>query len=241
MTTSPKNVLGLSGGKDSSCLALAMAEFFPEIEMEYIFTPTGSELPELFAHIDTLESLLGKPIKRIGIGKTLHELIDDMEMLPNWRARWCTRILKIEPTIEYMQTLPPGSRLYVGLRADEEEREGIYGDEVVSVFPFREWGWDVSAVKRYLADRGVCIPRRTDCAECYHQRISEWRDLWRDHPDLFWKAAAVEQKHGHTFRSPKRDTWPVALVDLAKAFESGRKIRGDGKQDELDRCRVCSL
>lgn len=119
----PKHVLGLSGGHDSTCLALAMRERYPDLDMEYICTPTGNELPELFEHLDRLETTLGKPIKRLGIGKTLHQLIDEMEMLPNFRARWCTRMLKIEPAIEYMTSLPAGSLLYVGLRADEEERE----------------------------------------------------------------------------------------------------------------------
>lgn len=234
-----RHVLGLSGGKDSACLALAMKERHPEIEMEYICTPTGNELPGFFEHLDQLETLLGAPIKRLGIGKTLYELIDEMEMLPNFRARWCTRILKIEPTIAYMQSLPPGSKLYVGLRADEEMREGIYGDEVQSVFPFREWGWCLPTVKAYLAFRGVTIPARTDCAACYHQRVIEWRNLWRDHPEEFYKAASLEQKHGHTFRTPGRDTWPVALIDMAKDFERGRPIRGEKKPGET--CRVCSL
>lgn len=234
-----KHVLALSGGKDSSCLALAMKERHPEIDMDYICTPTGNEFPEVFEHLDRMERLLGKPIIRLGIGKTLIELIDEMEMLPNFRSRWCTRMLKIEPAIEYMQSLPAGSLLYVGLRADEEEREGIYGDDVQSVFPFKEWGWGIKDVKKFLADRGICVPERTDCAVCYHQRVIEWRNCWRDHPEQFWAGAAIEQKHGHTFRTPGRDTWPVALVDMAKDFERGRKIRGEAKYNS-ERCSVCS-
>ena len=150
-----KHVLGLSGGKDSTCLALAMRERHPELDIEYICTPTGNELPELFEHLDNLEILLGKPIKRLGIGKNLHELIDEIGMLPNFRARWCTRILKIEPTIEYMSKLPAGSVLYVGLRADEEDREGIYGEDVKSIFPFKEWGWNEADVWKFLDDRKI--------------------------------------------------------------------------------------
>jgi 3'-phosphoadenosine 5'-phosphosulfate sulfotransferase (PAPS reductase)/FAD synthetase len=235
----PKHVVGLSGGKDSTCLALALREREPR-DYEYICTPTGNELPELFDHLDRLEVLLDAPIKRLGIGKTLYQLIDEMQMLPNFRARWCTRILKIEPTIEYMATLPPGSRLYVGLRADEEERQGIYGDEVTSVFPFREWGWGEADVWKYLNERGVHIPTRTDCGACYHQRIGEWRNFHRDHRDLFNEAAAIETRLGHTFRSPGRDTWPVDLVGLGAAFDSGRQVRGRSKSGG-ETCRVCSL
>lgn len=236
-----KHVVGLSGGKDSSCLALALRERHPDVEFEFICTPTGNELPELFDHLDRMEQLLDAPIKRLGVGKTLFQLIEEMEMLPNFRARWCTRILKIEPTIEYMQTLPPGSLLYVGLRADEEEREGIYGDDVKSVFPFREWGWGEADVWRFLDERKINIPVRTDCGVCYHQRIIEWRNLWRDHHEMFLEGVAIEKRHGHTFRSPGRDTWPSDLEGLGKAFASGRKIRGEGKVNERGSCRVCSL
>jgi 3'-phosphoadenosine 5'-phosphosulfate sulfotransferase (PAPS reductase)/FAD synthetase len=228
----------LSGGKDSTCLALALNEREPR-DYEYTFTPTGDELPELYAHLARVEDLLGKPIRRLSCGKTLDEVIEENGMLPNFRARFCTRILKIEPTIEYMASLPPGSIMYVGLRADEGERIGIYGDDVKCDFPFRRWGWGVKDVWAYLERRGVSIPRRTDCGKCYHQRISEWRNLWRDHPERFTAAADMEQRMGHTFRSPGRDTWPVKLVDMGKEFARGRPIRGDGKEGEV--CRVCSL
>lgn len=245
-----KHVVGLSGGKDSTCLALALAEKEPRV-YEYIFTPTGDELPELYAHLERLEGLLDKKITRIICGKTLDDIIEEQGMLPNFRARFCTRILKIEPTIEYMAALPPGSVMYVGLRADEEEREGIYGDDVKCDFPFRRWGWGLKAVRNYLLENDVIVPARTDCGKCYHQRIREWRNLWRDYPERFAAAAAMEERMGHTFRSPGRDTWPVKLVEMGKEFKRGRKIRGDPTGDAGDssreardlseRCRVCSL
>lgn len=236
----PVHVVALSGGKDSSCLALALAEHEPR-DYQYIYTPTGDELPELFAHIDVLALRLGKPIQRLGIGKTLTQLIDDLGMLPNFNARWCTRMLKIEPAIEHMRSLPYGSRLYVGLRADEEERDGIYGDGVVSDFPFRRWGWGVVDVWAYLDKQRITVPRRTDCAQCYHQRIIEWFVLWRDYPDRYAAAVATEQRHGHTFRTPGRDTWPTALADLAADFQRGRTIKGADKYFAEKACRVCSL
>jgi hypothetical protein len=241
--TTPKHVVGLSGGKDSTCLALALAELEPR-DYEFIYTPTGDELPELFAHIDKLEGMLGQPIKRLGTGETLEQLIERMDMLPNFRARFCTRILKIEPTIEYMKALPAGSVLYVGLRADEEDREGIYGDDVTSDFPFRRWGWGLPQVRHYLETSGVNIPRRTDCGFCYHQTIPEWFYLWRDHRDVFDRGVAIEKRHGHTFRSPGRDTWPVDLESLGAAFASGRAVRGLDKYEARIAdgvCRVCSL
>jgi len=232
-------VVGLSGGKDSTALALRLAEIEPDKPWEYIITPTGDELPPMLDHWANLERILGKPLIRITYkDRTLNDLIQLQNALPNHRQRWCTRILKIEPTIGWCVANAP-VLMHVGLRADEDEREGIYGHLVTSRFPFREWNWGVKEVWAYLQRRGISIPRRTDCARCYHQRIGEWRDLWRDYPAIYDEAAEQEWELGHTFRHPSRDDWPAALLDLAKEFEAGRKIKGDGKEGR--QCRVCSL
>ncbi len=234
-----KYVVGLSGGKDSTALALRLREVEPDTDWEYICTPTGDELPEMVEHWAKLETLLRKPITRItNRGITLNQLIQIQRAVPNFRQRWCTRILKIEPTIAWcVQNAPV--LLHVGLRADEEEREGIYGEQTQSRFPFREWKWGISEVKSYLEERGVSIPSRTDCARCYHQRLGEWHNLWANHPKIYWEASAQEVWTGHTFRSPGRDTWPSDLASLAREFASGREIRGGAKQGSL--CRACSL
>lgn len=232
-------VVGISGGKDSVALALRLAEVEPEKNWEYLITPTGDELPPMNAHWANLEQILGKPFIRLTVnGRTLNDLIQIQHAVPNFRQRWCTRQLKIEPTITWCIRNAPVT-MHVGLRADEDEREGIYGQYVQSRFPFREWGWGIREVRDYLCRREIIIPKRTDCARCYHQRISEWRDLWRDYPEIYWDAARQEAELGHTFRSPGRDTWPSDLVNLAAEFERGRPIRGDGRQGEI--CRVCSL
>lgn len=233
----PKHVVGLSGGKDSTALALRLAEIEPR-DYEYICNATGNELPALFDHLKRMEDILSKPIKRVGYHTDLYGVIDEVQMLPNFRARFCTRMLKIEPTIEYFESLPAGSVLYVGLRADEEERKGLYGEDIVVRFPMREWGWKEADVWAYLAQRGIDIPKRTDCAVCPYQRLGEWHDLWKNHPEEYAKGVAVEEKYGHTFRSAQRDTWPASLKELAVEFASGRPIR-KSKRDET--CRVCSL
>lgn len=234
----PKHVIGLSGGKDSTALALRLVELYPEIDFEFIGNWTGNELPDMKAHLEKLEQMIGKPIKRVAYHTDLFGLIEEMQMLPNFRARFCTRMLKIEPTIEYFETLPKGSVLYVGLRADEEERKGLYGEDIEVRFPMREWGWGENDVWAYLDSRGVCIPKRTDCGLCPYQRLGEWRDLYFNHPLEYAMGIALEMKHGHTFRSPGRDKWPAALVDLMLEFDKGRPIR-KSKRDET--CRVCSL
>lgn len=235
-----RDVIGLSGGKDSTALALALNEKEPR-DYDYICTPTGHELPEMHAWWSRLEVLLGKPIIRItNHERTLADFVQIHNALPNHRQRWCTRQLKIEPTIAWCVRNAPVT-LYVGLRADEDEREGIYSDLVLSDYPFRRWGWGLTEVWGFLEEKGLkdCVPIRTDCYDCYGQRIVEWWRLWKFHPDLYEEACKREDQTGHTYRSPSRDTWPAGLRDLAKEFERGRKIRGG--TDTRDVCRVCSL
>jgi PP-loop superfamily ATP-utilizing enzyme len=243
-----KHIVGLSGGKDSTALALELAEREPR-DYEFICTPTGNESPEMEAHWRKLEGLLGKNITRLTNG-TLESWMQKFKALPNGRMRWCTRLLKIVPTIEYIKANQPAV-LYVGLRADEETREGIYGDEVESRFPFREWGWGVKEVLESLERRGVTIPERTDCEWCYAQQIVEWYLLLYKRPESFEKAIDYEREYQHTFRSPSRDTWPAELEGLRQEFIRSRRIRGSEKklqlklyqigEDENTKCRVCSL
>ena len=218
-------------------MALELSEREPR-DYEFICNETGDELPEMQEHWALLEKLLGKPLRRVRSERDLNAEIEHQHMLPSVFARWCTRILKIEPTIAYMNSLPDDSVLYVGLRADEEPRKGIFGEDILIDFPMRRWGWDEGAVWSYLARRNIKIPARTDCARCPYQRLGEWRDLYQRHPIIYMHAVQQEKKQGATFRSPGRDTWPADLESLAKEFDSGRKLR---EYKRATTCRVCSL
>lgn len=232
-----RHVVGLSGGKDSTALAMWLVENEPR-DYEFICNETGDELPEMLEHWAKLERVLGKPLIRVRHNRNLDQLCEDQNALPNWRQRWCTRILKIEPTIRYMEALPDDSVLYVGLRADEEARPGIFSEDLIVRFPLREQGWTEADVYAYLDKQGMCIPERTDCGKCFYQRLDEWQTLYFKHPERYAEGVALEKKTGHTFRSPGRDTWPASLEELGKEFERGRPIR---KTARTARCRVCSL
>jgi 3'-phosphoadenosine 5'-phosphosulfate sulfotransferase (PAPS reductase)/FAD synthetase len=58
-----RHILGLSGGKDSSALAVYMRNRVPN--MEYVFCDTGKELPETYEYLAKLEAFLGKRIVRL--------------------------------------------------------------------------------------------------------------------------------------------------------------------------------
>lgn len=248
-----KHVVALSGGKDSTALALRLAEVEPR-NYVYVITPTGNELPEMFAHWRHLGELLGTPLTPILNGrKSLQGLIRQWKALPNHRARWCTRELKLEPYYSWLAEQTPCVS-YVGLRADEESRPGMIfpdADGIQMRFPMREWGWKLDDVMSYLRSKNVNVPERTDCAMCFWQRLGEWYQLWSENPDEYQEAEALEEwviaERGEvrTFRSPQRDTWPARLSELRAEFEAGkipqRSLNMMDKRRQVGGCRVCTL
>jgi len=252
MSSSVRHVVALSGGKDSTALALRLAEVEPR-DYLFVITPTGDEPPSMLEHWLKISKLIGAPLTPISSGKSLQGLIREDGRLPNHRQRWCTRKLKLEPYYRWLATQKPVVS-YVGLRADEESRPGMIfpdADGVTMRFPLREWGWTIDDVRGYLAEKGVTVPDRTDCEKCFWQTLGEWYSLWLNRPESYAEAVALEAlvsaKHGkpYTFRSPSRDSWPAGLADLAARFETGdvpfaSLIRSE-KMRQVGACRVCTL
>jgi len=243
------HVVALSGGHDSTALSMLLREREPR-PYTYVCTPTGDELPEMFEHWRNLGEILGRRILPI-MSQTLKSCIASEKMLPNFKARFCTRKIKILPFIAWLQEQVRFGPVvaYVGLRADEESRVGgVYGqiEGIEQRFPLREWGMGEDDVQATLRRFGIVCPDRTDCARCYHQRLGEWYELWLNHRDIFFDAVSDEDTYGHTYRSPGRDTWPVDLRSMAARFDAGDKPTISLNRMARERmaagsCRVCSL
>jgi 3'-phosphoadenosine 5'-phosphosulfate sulfotransferase (PAPS reductase)/FAD synthetase len=208
-------------------MALRLAEIEPE-DYEYCITPTGRELPAMHAHWKRLECLLGQPLTRVP-GPSLIDLILKYKTLPNFRMRFCTREVKIEPFMAYAAKAAPAI-CYVGIRADEAgDRDGTDWNGIEGVkqdLALVRWGWGLNRVRDYLRERSVEIPERGDCDLCYHQQIGEWWRLWRDHKDRWAEIVALEKWTGHTLRSEQRDSWPASLEEMGKLFEAGYAPKG---------------
>ena len=178
-----RHILGLSGGKDSAALAIFMKQERPEMDVEYFFTDTGHELPEVYAFLDKLESVLQIPIERLkpDIGETngkrneafaegsseqltpfKYWFIQNNHFLPSFQSRWCTVNMKLRPFEKWIQsTLEEGGAVtsYIAIRADEN-REGYkpVNENIKVQFPFVEAGIDKQGVINLLEKSGVGLP-----------------------------------------------------------------------------------
>ncbi|UKK94114.1 phosphoadenosine phosphosulfate reductase family protein [Brucella pseudogrignonensis] len=205
MTTQERHVLGLSGGRDSAALAVYMRHYHPEIDIEYFFTDTGKELPEVYEFLGRLEGVLGKPIQRLNPDRDFDFWLKQYNsFLPSAQTRWCTRQLKLRPFEVWIKPmLAEGMKVYsyVAIRSDEEYREGYTSkhENLVVRLPFKEAGIDKAGVLELLDSSGLGLPKyynwrtRSGCTFCFFQQKIEWVRLREQHPEAFEEAKRYEK------------------------------------------------
>jgi 3'-phosphoadenosine 5'-phosphosulfate sulfotransferase (PAPS reductase)/FAD synthetase len=250
-----RHIVNVSGGKDSAALAIFLWETYPDIEMEYIFCDTGCELPETYHYLDRLEAVLGQDIVHLNaldlldIAKKrdrnpfdiwLNEIYGGF--LPSPRARWCTRVLKIQPFEKHIGDDKAIS--YIGIRGDED-REGYQSKKppviselpnILPCYPFKDHKLGLSDIKRILDESGLGIPSyyewrsRSGCYFCFYQQIGEWQGLKERHPERFEMAKQYEES-GFTWVAGK------TLEEIA-ALPRRETIPAP---DMTDGCAICHL
>lgn len=201
-----KHVLGLSGGKDSAALAIYMRDTYPELDIEYFFTDTGKELPEVYDYFNKLEAYLGKEIVRLNDDKGFDYWLKQFNnFLPSAQQRWCTIQMKLKPFEDWVKPLlAEGYEIisYVGIRADEPYRDGyVPTEKFLKVrMPFAEDGLNKQDVLNILNNTGLGLPKyyewrsRSGCTFCFYQRKIEWVKLKERHPKAFEEAKRYEKQ-----------------------------------------------
>lgn len=272
-----RNVLALSGGKDSTALAVYLRD---KVEnLEYVFCDTGREPPSLYDFIDELEDYLDCNIIRLHggwhcnsceeygpdpmattcphCGGNIRERDfdyymnrwsddDDGPFIPGANSRWCTKHLKILPFERYIRgeanTMKDAKEtfVYIGIRADED-RKGNYGDykNVNYVYPFIENGLTKQEIFNILENANLNLPdyyrwRSTGgCYMCPFQRISDWKGLQKNHPDLFNKARDEENESKFDWNGTR------SLDEIAEAEHVPEEWEVAESIWQGDSCTIC--
>lgn len=225
MSKPVRHIIGLSGGKDSTALAVFMRQKYPELDIEYFFCDTHKELPETYDYLDRIEARLGIKIVRLEAERGFDHWLDVYGgTLPSPKMRWCTKQMKIIPLEKYIGD--DAAISYIGIRADEN-RDGYISkrDNIKPVFPFKEHGLVKADIYRLLEESGIGLPdyyrwrSRSGCFFCFFQRKYEWVKLAEEHPDLFAEAVRYEQEHadGRTYTWTEGETL-LELLDRKEAI-----------------------
>jgi len=244
-----RHILGVSGGRDSAALAVFMRQHHSKLPIEYFFTDTGKELPEVYAFLDKLEGFLGRPIQRLNPDRDFDFWLKEYSnFLPSPRTRWCTRQLKLRPLEHWLRhDLDDGKIIhsYVAIRADEPTRKGYQSahPNMRVHLPLREAGIDRSGVIEILEQSDVGEPSyyewrsRSGCTFCFFQQKIEWVRLAEKHPDRFAEAVAYEKT---ALRDGSPFTWSQG-ESLTELIEPSRvaQIKADyeRRRDRLTRNR----
>ena len=241
-----RHILSLSGGKDSTALAIYLHDRIPELE--YVFCDTGEELTETYDYLDKLEAFLGKKIIRLNPDRPFeHYLQIYRGVLPDPRTRWCTRKLKIEPFERFIGDTPCIN--YIGIRADEAHRKGYISTKpnISARYPFVDEGIFKDDVVRILESSGLGLPAyydwrsRSGCYFCFFQQRIEWVGLLENHPDLYSQAMQYEQDK-EDVETGNRYTWSQreSLKELMQP-QRIEQIRAENEQRKTQKYKNAAV
>ena len=255
-----RHIVSISGGKDSTALALYMRQSYPEIPAEYVFCDTGCELPETYEYLERLEALLGVEVKRLNA-------LDDLKVA---RKAWSQslrrlpeRALRRFPAEPPLEVVHPGAedpalralrrrhpRLQLHRHPRRRGQGGVPIQEAAGDLPAAEHPAGVPLQGRgddpggHQADSdrvGIGIPgyyrwrSRSGCYFCFYQQVGEWQNLKDVHPDLFEKAMGYERDsvgdRGYTWVDGR------PLLRIAELPER----EGIPVPDLAEGCAVCHL
>lgn len=250
---SKTSILSFSGGKDSTALLLMMLE--RGMKLDYIlFCDTGAEFPEMYEHIDKVEKYIsekyGKHItvlksdegdfeKVLFQHKRVKEKNTDLpgHMWPSFRARWCTKILKVIPVKKFMRMhglTKANTKQYIGIAADEPKR--VHDD----IYPLFEWGITERQALQYCYDHGFYwgglyeYSDRLSCWLCPLQSIASLKSLYIHHRKLWEKLKKMDDQviaNGHKWRYRQFHEGALTLTQWEERFK--REIEYEKREMSL--------
>ena len=195
--------VAFSGGIDSTALALLRPDAQP------IFTDTGWEFPELYAHLDKFEQVTGRTVIRItntAYPGGIPQYARHYKFLPNHRQRWCTGEFKILPMNKYLANNLP-AELLIGLRYDEERRGNLTEMDGLAIeYPLRQQHMTRQdcidlCLKHNLLPTYPIYMARGGCKGCFYKRKSEIQAMAALVPDIMDELQELEESIQSTRRT----------------------------------------
>jgi len=192
-----KTFISFSGGVESSTMCVLFGN-----KADAIFSDTGFEHEEIYKRIDLVENWVKNfhrkdfKIHRIRNQKhnSLLDYIEESKFYPNFQARYCTRMFKIEPIDNFLEKFKKdGTELMIGLNADEIElRTGNHGNKkfVNYSYPLADNGITrggcISILKKVgLYPEFPAYMKRGGCIGCYYKSKKEYEAMALLNPKEF--------------------------------------------------------
>ena len=215
-----KQIVSLSGGKDSTAMLLMMLDRGEQID-GIVFFDWGMEFPQMYEHLERLEDYIKMPIDRV---YPKHEwdyyMFDHIhvrgkrkgEAGNGWawgKSRWCTR-----EKINALRTYERGATsVCIGYSYRERFRRAAYKNN--QRYPLLEWGVTDQEALKYCQLHGFDFGglykmfKSVSCWCCPLKPERELRALRDNFPDLWQRLLDMDN------RSP----YPHPKREIIKAFK----------------------
>ena len=212
-----RQVVSLSGGRDSTAMLLMMLEKGEQID-DILFFDWGMEFPQMYEHLDKLESYIGQKITRLYPPKPWeYWMLDHVKTKgkrkdkigygwPSPKIRWCTRI-KYQECRKYEK----GAISCIGYAYHERFSRARYRNG--HRFPLLELGVTSQEALKYCEAHGFDFGglyklfNRVSCWCCPFQGRKEVEALRGHFPDLWSRMLDMASK----CEFPLPDSYPLSV------------------------------
>jgi len=198
-----------------------------------VMAATGAEWPEAAAYVERFERDWLRPrglhVEHLGaewrgnsFDNGLAAYCEAHASIPGSFKRWCTSEYKWRPINRWVDVHNITVQ-HLGIAADESQRCPDASR------PLCERGITRAGCIEIIRREGLDVPRKSACWCCPFQTRAEWRELWERHPDLYERAArleerATERRGVYTTLDPS-GRW--TLRDLARQFEAQPRLMSE--------------
>jgi len=164
-----KNIVSLSGGKDSTAMLLMLLERNEPIH-SVVFFDTGWEFPEMHDHIDKLEKYTGLEFVKLSHKESFDYILSERPIKaksgklkgsvyrhghgwPSAMRRWCTH-WKVTAITKYQKQQKDFTSC-IGFAADEAKRVPLKSKKNwPERYPLIDWDIDEQTALKYCYDHG---------------------------------------------------------------------------------------
>lgn len=197
-------IISWSGGVNSTAIiALYLLKALTG-KPEIVFADTGCELPETYAYLHAVKSRLVRAEWKVtflsprthpqiypkSVYCDLYTWLWNKKTIPGRKWKRCNSDYKRNPLKRYAD----GRRQSIGICADEPRR---FKDDKNIQYPVDIFTRE--ECRELIKKAGLPAAHRTSCFFCPLQRKSQWINLYENHPVLWRRAVALEQRSRHTF------------------------------------------
>jgi len=216
-----KHVAMISGGKDSTAMAIILIENNIHID-EWIFCDTGKEFPQMYEHLDKLEKYLDIKLTRIIPKRSFDYWMSEHVKTKGknkgakgygWPVpfRWCTDRLKQRESKKYLRKYNEVIE-YHGIAIDEKERTLKNRGKIVK-YPLIEHNMTEQDCLNMCYKRGFNWGglyedfKRVSCFCCPLSSVDELRTLYKKYPNLWEEMRLMNKNKDWLFKQNKTFDW----------------------------------